>query len=316
VLLRNPHSSSDTVDVVGAGRLVFSEDFSRQSLREVTFDGRVAPRWLSRGMSVDRQPSYARGGKSVVFTSDRAGSLDIWELMLDSGSLRRITDHEGIDWDPYPSADGTSLYWSSDRSGHFEIWSSSLDGANPSQISQDGVDAENPSLPIAGDWIYYDSSNPKRDALCRVPRGGGPPTIVIAAETAHPEVSADGTLVVYEGPESDGSISVDVVRVADGQVFQVARGFAGLIALRARWIGTSHTIAFRAFDATGTVALYAQEFQPGVDTTSTRRLLMPADPDATPETFAVSPDGKRAVLAIVDEASGLMMAEGVAGVAK
>jgi Tol biopolymer transport system component/tRNA A-37 threonylcarbamoyl transferase component Bud32 len=316
VLLRNPHSSSDTVDVLGTGRLVFSEDFSRQSLREVTFDGSTPSRWLSRGMSVDRQPSYARGGKSVVFTSDRAGSLDIWELMLDSGSLRRITDHEGIDWDPYPSADGQSLFWSSDRGGHFEIWSSSLDGANPQQITQDGVDAENPSLPIAGDWIYYDSSNPKRDALSRVPRSGGPPNVVIEAETAHPEISADGTLAVYEAPEADGAIAIDVVRIADRQVFQVARGFTGLIALRARWIGSTHTIVFRAFDANGTVALFAQDFQPGVDTTNTRRLLMPADVDATPETFAVSPDGKRAVIAIVDEASGLMMAEGIEGVVK
>jgi serine/threonine protein kinase/Tol biopolymer transport system component len=316
VLLRNPHSSSDTVDVVGAGRLIFSEDFTRQSLREVRLDGGGAQRWLSRGMSVDRQPSYARGGKSIVFTSDRAGSLDIWELMLDSGSLRRITDHEGIDWDPFPSADGQALFWSSDRSGHFEIWSSSLEGANPQQATQDGVDAENPSLPLAGDWVFYDSSNPKRDALWRTPRDGGNPVVVVDGETSHPEVSADGTLAVYARPETGGSLAIDVVRVADGQVFPFASGFIGLAAVRARWIGATHTIAFRARDASGNVALFAQDFRAGVDTTATRRQLTPGDPDATPETFAISPDGKRAVLAIVDEASGLMIAEGVEGIEK
>jgi serine/threonine protein kinase len=316
VLLRNPHSAADTVDVIGPGRIVFSEDFTRQSLREVTLDGTGRERWLSRGMSVDRQPSYARGGKSVVFTSDRAGSLDIWELMLDSGSLRRITDHDGIDWDPFPSADGQTLYWSSDRNGHFEIWTSAFDGANPRQVTQDGVDAENPSVSLAGDWIYYDSSNPKRDALCRVPHAGGPPAVVIQAETAHPEISADGTLVVYGRPETEGTIAIDVVRIADGAVFPLARGFSGLIATRGRWIGATHTIAFRGRDAAGTIALFAQDFQPGVDTTPARRQLTPADPDATPETFAISPDGKRAVLAIIDEASGLMMAEGVEGIVK
>jgi eukaryotic-like serine/threonine-protein kinase len=316
VLLRNPHSSADTVDVIGNGRLVFSEDFTRQSLREVTLDGTGRERWLSRGMSVDRQPSYARGGKSVVFTSDRAGSLDIWELMLDSGSLRRITDHDGIDWDPFPSADGTALFWSSDRSGHFEIWTSALDGANPQQATQDGVDAENPSLPLASDWVFYDSSNPRRDALWRIPRGGGPAVLVVEAETAHPEVSTDGAFVVYQRPEAGGSIAIDVVRVADGVVFPLARGFTGLSAVRARWIGATHTVAFRARDDRGTVALFAQDFRAGVDTISTRRQLSPADPDATPETFAISPDGKRAVLAIVDEASGLMMAEGVEAISK
>jgi serine/threonine protein kinase len=316
VLLRNPHSSADTVDVLGVGRIVFSEDFTRQSLREVMLDGNGHERWLSRGMSVDRQPSYARGGKSVVFTSDRAGSLDIWELMLDSGSLRRITDHDGIDWDPFPSADGKTLFWGSDRSGHFEIWSSAFDGANPQQVTQDGVDAENPSLPIAGDWIFYDSSNPRRDALQRVSRAGGSAIVVIEGETAHPEVSADGMFVVYARPEKEGSIAMDVVRVADGVVFPLAHGFTGLTALRSRWIGASHTIAFRARDAEGIVALFAQEFQPGVDTTATRRRLLAADPDATLETFAISPDGKRAILAIIDEASGLMMAEGVEGISR
>ncbi|HEU4886854.1 MAG TPA: protein kinase [Thermoanaerobaculia bacterium] len=314
VLLRNPHSSADTVDVTGTGSLIFSEDFSRQSLREVTLDGSGHERWLSRGMSVDRQPSYARGGQSVVFTSDRAGSLDIWELMLDSGSLRRITDHDGIDWDPYPSPDGKSLFWSSNRGGHFEIWTAAFDGASPQQVTQDGVDAENPSLPSSGDWIFYDSSNPRRDALHRLPRGGGRSVVVLEGETAHPEVSADGAFVAYQRPDGGGSTAIEVVRVADGSVFPFARGFIGVT--RARWIGSTHTIAFRERDSNGTITLFAQEFRAGTDTTSTRRQLMPADPDATPETFAISPDGKRAVLAIVDEASGLMMAEGIEGISK
>jgi Tol biopolymer transport system component len=316
VLLRNPHSAADSVDVTGAGRIVFSEDFTRQSLREVALDGSGHDRWLSRGISVDRQPSYARGGDSIVFTSDRGGSLDIWELMLDSGSLRRITDDDGIDWDPYPTADGKSLYWSSDRGGHFEIWTSAFDGGNPQQATQDGVDAENPSLPAAGDWVYYDSSNPQRDALVRIPRGGGKVTPVLEGETTHPEVSADGAFVVYSRPEESGPIAIDVVRVADGTVFPFARGFTGAVSVRARWIGATHTIAFRTRDADGTISLYAQEFLPGTDTTATRRKLISTDPDAVLETFAVSPDGKRAILAIVDEASGLMMAEGVDGIVK
>jgi serine/threonine protein kinase len=316
VLLRNPHSAADSVDVTGTGRIVFSEDFTRQSLREVSLDGSTHERWLSRGISVDRQPSYARGGNSIVFTSDRGGSLDIWELMLDSGSLRRITDDDGIDWDPFPTADGTSLYWSSDRGGHFEIWTSAFDGGNPQQATQDGVDAENPSLSAAGDWVFYDSSNPSRDALARIPRGGGKPTLIVEGETTHPEVSADGAFVVYGRPQGGGPIAIDVVRVADGTVFTMAQGFTGIGAVRARWIGTTHTIAFRARDADGTISLYAQEFRPGIDSSSTRRKLLSTDPDAELETFAISPDGKRAILAIVDEASGLMMAEGVEGIVK
>ena len=140
--------------------------------------------------------------------------------------------------------------------------------------------------------------------------------LVVEGETTHPEVSADGAFAVYSRPEGGGSIAIDVVRVADGTVFPFARGFTGIVATRARWFGATHTIAFRAREADGSISLYAQDFKPGADTTSTRRKLLSTDSDATLETFAISPDGKRAVLAIVDEASGLMMAEGLEGIVK
>ncbi|HYO76192.1 MAG TPA: protein kinase [Thermoanaerobaculia bacterium] len=311
VLLRNPHSAADTIDIAGDGRLVFAEDLTRQNLQEVTLDGTRPPRWLSRGTSVDRQPSYARNGASVVFASDRGGNVDVWELTLGSGSLRRITDHSGIDWDPQPSANGDALFWSSNRGGHFEVWTSALDGANARQVTRDGVDAENPSLPAHGQWLVYDSSNPRSDGIWRIPLTGGTPSLVVAAETIHPEVSADGQYVVYQRPEAGGAAAIDVARVADGKVFTLASGLSGPTLVRARWLGATHTIAFRDADATGNVAVFAQDFRPGEDTRATRRQLIASNPDAMPETFALSADGKRAVIAVLDEASGLMIAEGV-----
>ena len=141
--------------------------------------------------------------------------------------------------------------------------------------------------------------------------------VVLEGETAHPEVSADGAFVVYSRPEGGGPVAVDVVRISDGAVFPFARGLmSGTLSARPRWIGATHTIAFRARDENGTIALFAQGFQPGVDTTSTRRQLTISDPDAIPETFAISSDGKKAIVAIVDEASGLMIAEGVDGITR
>ena len=309
VLLRNVHGAADTIDIAGEGRLVFTEDLTRQSLQEATLEGSKPPRWLSRGMSADRQPSYTRDGRNVLFASDRGGNVDIWELTLENGGLRRITDHAGIDWDPQPA--GEALFWSSNRGGHFEVWTAALDGANPRQVTRDGVDAENPSLPSHGEWLIYDSSNPKTDGIWRIPRAGGTPSLVHAAETMHPEVSADGEYVVYQHPETQTTWGIDVARVSDGRVFTLAGGISNPSLLRARWIGATHTIAFRGIDADGTVALFAQDFRPGEDTRATRRQLTPSNPDAAPESYAISPDGKRAIIAVLDEASGLMMAEGV-----
>jgi len=307
VLLRNPHSAADTVDIAPGGRIVFTEDVTRQSLQEVTLGGNET-RWLSRGMSVDRQPAYANGGTSIVFASDRGGNVDLWEVTIGSGRVRRLTDHTSVDWDPQPASDGKALFWSSNRGGHFEVWTASMDGANPHPVTSDGVDAENPSMPTAGDWIYYDSTNPKHDGLWRIGRNGGAAELVVAGETIHPVVSADGQYVVYQRPDA-GTSTLHVVRVADRKVFTVASGLTGVVALRAQWLGATHTVAFRATDASGRVVVVAQDFRPDEDTAATRRPLIVAEA----ETYAISPDGTRAVLSVIDEASGLMMAEGVEG---
>jgi serine/threonine protein kinase len=305
VLLRYPHGAPDTIDVAGAERLVFSEDLTRQNLQE--WNGGTM-RWLSHGMSMDRQPSYAKDGRTIVFTSDRAGSADVWELALQTGALRRLTDHDAIDWDPMLSSDG-ALYWSSNRGGHFEVWRATADGTSPQQITRDGGDAENPSLAADGDWIYYDSSNPRQqDGVWRVPRNGGKAELVIDAEAAHPEVSADGQYVVYQRFEPGGTGAVDVVRVRDRAVFTLISGLnVGMI--RARWIGATRTIAFRAHDAQGRIGIFAQEFDPERDTSPTRRALLVDE--NVPESFAISADGKYVIRSVVDEASGIMLADGV-----
>lgn len=319
VLLRNAHGAADTVDVVGPGRLVFTEDVTRQNLQEVSLRGEDAggARWLTRGMSMDRQPSWAPDGRSIVFATDRSGNVDLWQLILPAGSLRRITDDEGVDWDPQVGPDGSRAFWSSNRGGHFEIWSASMDGAGARQVTRDGHDAENPSVPSSGDAVFYDSTGPQRDGMWRQPlSGNAAPRLLIAGETIHPAVSADGAYVAYQRPDPGGTQAIDVVRVADGTVFSLAHGLAGVSSVRVQWIGATHAIAFRAADPRGRVSLFAQDFEPGRDTSATRRVLLPPDADVTAETFAVSPDGTRAVLSVIDEATGLMMAEGVADVAR
>ncbi|HVR38706.1 MAG TPA: hypothetical protein VMU84_06395, partial [Thermoanaerobaculia bacterium] len=135
------------------------------------------------------------------------------------------------------------------------------------------------------------------------PRGGGEAKLVVAAETIHPEVSADGQYVAYHRPEADGTQTIVVVRVSDGTVIPLAQ-VRGLFALRVRWIGATHTVAFRALDERGQIALFAQNVG-----SSTRRMLVSLD--VTPETYAISPDGTHAIVSVLDEASGLMIADGL-----
>jgi len=305
----NAHASADSIDLLPGGRVVLSEDFTRQNLQEISLDNASGTHWLTRGTAIDRQPSYAPDGNRVVFTSERSGNPDIWEIVPATGAVRRLTDDAAVDWDPVVAADG-HLLWSSSRGGHFEVWSASGEGAGARQVTADGGDAENPTAPRDGGWIYYDSSHPQKDGLWRVHPDGSAAAMVVRGETAHPAVSADGAYVLFHRPEPDGSTwTLVVTRLADGATFDLARLLHRTA--RGQWIGATHAIAFITDEG-----LVAQDFVPGTDTTATRRSLVRLERDATIETFAISPDGKHAVLSILEPASDLMITDGVEALVK
>jgi len=308
-ILWNAHASADTVDLLPGGRLVFSEDFTRQNMQEVPLDQAGETHWLTRGTAIDRQPSYAPDGSRVVFTSDRSGNPDIWEVVPATGAVRRLTDDTAVDWDPVIAADG-HLLWSSSRGGHFEVWSANGDGEAARQVTTDGGDAENPTAPQAADWIYYDSSHREKDGLWRVRPDGSAASMVVRGETAHPAISADGEYVLFHRPDAGGGTwTLVVMRIADGTTFEFARSLRR--AARGRWLGMTHTVVFIADEG-----LMSQEFVPGSDTTAIRRVLVHLDRDTTIETFGISPDGKRAVLSILEPASDLMITNGIEGLTK
>jgi hypothetical protein len=71
----------------GPGSLVVGVGSLEQNLREVrrTPQGWSAVDLLTEGPFSDRQPVYSPDGRSILFTSDRSGNLDIWRLDRGSG---------------------------------------------------------------------------------------------------------------------------------------------------------------------------------------------------------------------------------------
>lgn len=203
------------IDIAGVGRLVFSTINTAQNLREVLTDGSPGngQRTLTSGSSVDRQPVYAPDGETILFSSNRSGSLDLWTINTRTGAVLQLTDDEARDWDPAYTADGSQIVWSSDRGGNLEIWIANADGSGARQVSNDGIGAENPSATPDGEWVVYMTSNPDKAGMWKIRVDGTEATQLYDGNAFIPEFSPDGKHIVFNvttGPNTSRMLVMDV----------------------------------------------------------------------------------------------------------
>lgn len=79
---------------------------------------------------------------------------------------------------------------------------------------------------------------------------------------------------------------------------------------RARWLPDGSAIAFIAPTEQHRLAVHVQPFSPHRDTSAERRLLT-GDSERSVSSFGISPDGSRLCVALGDEVSHLMIAQGI-----
>jgi serine/threonine protein kinase/roadblock/LC7 domain-containing protein len=308
------------LDVLDDGKLVLDVRSPRDNLREVINGTDAAgERWITRGNSSDRQPSYSPDGRSVLFSSNRSGNLDLWMSNAD-GAVKRVTDDGAEDWDPAFTPDGKKIVWSSGRSGNLEIWVANADGSAAKQISKDGVDAENPTATPDG-WVVYNSFNPKTPGLWKVRLDGTQAKQIVTGRTALPEVSPDGRYVAYLSQSRTANAEIRVARVEDGQDMGFAiraRGRRRTAAIlgRARWMPDGKSIAYLAQNEEGINGVFVQNFVPNTDTSATRRPLGGFDRERATESFGIAPDGMTMTVAGWEQLFSLFSIEGVPEIVK
>jgi hypothetical protein len=101
----------------------------------------------------------------VLFTSDRTGDNDIWQVGLDGSEPTRLTD-DGADDDVAVTApDGLRIAFVSTRTGDAEIWTMALDGTDLRNLTQ---------RPAADDGRWSVSWAPDGRSLAYASAGPGP----------------------------------------------------------------------------------------------------------------------------------------------
>jgi Tol biopolymer transport system component len=315
-LLNLPSTCRDLA-VLGDGRLLIGVAQQSQNLVLVDQPGRPAARerWLTRGASSDRQPAFSPDGRRILFSSNRSGNLDIWEMDVESGALSRITDYAGQDWDPAYTPDGRKILWSSDRSGVFEIWEAAADGSGARQVSHDGVDAENPTMTPDGEWILFLSGRPQQPGAWKMRADGSEPTPLVAGVNL-PDLSPTGEL--FAAPAGAGQRTgrdLRVYRLSDGTPLPWKISLPASITLavgRTRWAGADR-VAYVDRDESGNFGVTARRFSES--SLGEPERLAGFDPLSPTESFDVTHDGSRVVLSVRNSVLSIAVAENVPGIA-
>lgn len=181
---------------------------------------------------------------------------------------------------------------------------------------------ENPGMTSDGRWIIiYNSYNSKPEirGIWKIHSDGSGAVRIAAGLTQWPEVSPDGRYASYSFYKQSLNDRVTYERVVEIQSgasvpFEIEVSNRDRVGGRMRWMPDGKSIVFVSEDADGNWGLFVQDFIPGKDTRSSRRSLAGFDPDRKMDSFSISPDRSRIVMAEVEVLSSLIMAERIPGI--
>jgi len=325
---RGDSSGFGVIDRVGTSGLVLGITRVEQRLHEMDLE-RDAPgsrgRALTAGAAQDRQPTYSPDGRKILFSSNRSGNLDLWLLDRETLVLTQVTDDTAQDWDPAFSPDGRQILWSSDRSGNLQIWLSDVDGNAARQVTAGLVDAQNPTLTADERWIIYVSADASGLGVHRVRPDGSEDELIYTGALGIVESAPTRAWAAFS--QIPGATpQVRVLDMDTGSLLDLGPGIripltltaasttGGLTMGRPRWLPGSETVAFVSHGGNDLTGIYTQDIRPGVDTTSTRRLLGGGIQGELAESFGISPDGRFLVIALQRNSHSLVIASNVSGI--
>ncbi len=97
-------------------------------------------RTVVAGSSAIREVAWSPDGKTIAFSSDRAGNPDIWTVSANGGDPQQLTTWPGLEREPAWSLDGLSLYFTADHESKLDdLWSVPAGGGQLTRLTTAGT---------------------------------------------------------------------------------------------------------------------------------------------------------------------------------
>jgi Tol biopolymer transport system component len=141
----------------------------------------------------ERAGGTALCGDKVVYTAYHDGGFSIWQVDLEGGSRKQLTQGK-LDFNPACSPDGKWLLYTSQTTGIPAVWKIPLAGGAPTQLAAAVVGSA--IAPDGKSFLCFRSEGPSpghptgRNLLLRVPLEGGPP--ILTLDQPSPTASGPG----------------------------------------------------------------------------------------------------------------------------
>ena len=242
---RNPvQVSTDSSEAVAHLRPRWSPDGSRivfQNLERTKFDLRVvvladgALSWLTDDLFQDLNPVWSPSGRSVFFSSNRGGGLNVWSLPVTpqgtpDGPPRQLTTGAGQDVEIAVSRNGRALAFSILRQ-NADLWRLPVDHATgraagpPQQVVGSSREESRGSWSPDGTRIAFncDRSGDMNIWIHTLADGSLRPLTRGPGGDYQPNWSPDGRTLAYFSSRS-GCPGIWTVEVAKGTTHQLSRG--------------------------------------------------------------------------------------------